>query len=274
MGSAFDTVAFLANSENRVAVLERLRRGPHTRNELAETTSFSRVTLGRILDDLEARNWITRDVNAYEVTPLGAWVTEEFTELVERTEAERDLRGAVRWLPVERIGLDPSTFADATVTVPEPGNSHRPVNRFAELVESAESAHGFGVSTLAATSAETLFRRAGEGMDAEIIYPPAVAATILETDPDGAATAIESGDLTVLVHDGPPCGLYVFDHRVVLGGYDDETGVLRIVIDSGRSDALEWGESVYRSVREEARPFDTGKRDEEDEPRTLDANRS
>lgn len=263
MDSAFDTIAFLANSENRVAVLERLREGPYTRNELAEGTSFSRVTLGRILEDLEARNWIARDVTAYEITTLGAWVTEEFTGLVEHMEAERTLREAVRWLPTERIGFDPGAFTDATVTTPEPGHSHRPVNRFAELVGSASTARGFGVSTLAAASADALFRRARAGMDAEIIYPSTVAAAILDTDPDAADAAVETGNLAVLVHENPPCGLYVFDDRVVLGGYD-ETGVLRTVIDSGTPEAVEWGETVYRSVRRDARPFERAAAERDD----------
>jgi predicted transcriptional regulator len=255
MSSSFDTIAFLANSENRVEVLEHLHEEPRTRNELAEATSFSRVTLGRILDDLEARNWIARDGRAYAATPLGEWVTEEFTELVDRLGPERDLREAVRWLPTRRIDFDPSVFADATVTVPEPGHSHRPVNRFAELIGSASTARGFGVATLAATNAETLFRRSRAGMDAEIIYPPSVASAILDTDPDAAEAAVASGGLTVLVHADPPCGLYVFDDRVILGGYDG-SGVLRTVLDSGTPEAVAWGESVYRSVRRGARPFD------------------
>ena len=263
MSSPFDTIAFLANSANRVEVLERLREEPLTRNELAEGTSFSRVTLGRILDDLEARNWIARDARSYAATPLGEWVTEEFTCLVARMESERDLREAVRWLPTERIDFDPGAFADATVTVPEPGHSHRPVNRFAELIESTSTARGFGVSTLAATNAETLFRRSRAGMDAEIVYPPAVASAILDTDPDAAEAAVVSGGLTVLVHEDPPCGLYVFDDRVILGGYDG-SGVLRTVVDSGTPEAVAWGESVYRSVRRNARPFDPAEVEGED----------
>jgi hypothetical protein len=43
---------------------------------------------------------------------------------------------------------------------------------------------------------------------------------------------------------------------VILGGYDG-SGVLRTVLDSGTPEAVAWGESVYRSVRRGARPFES-----------------
>lgn len=53
MSSTLDDIAFLANSEYRVAVLQSLLDGPYSRHVIAEKTDIHRVTLGRILDELE-----------------------------------------------------------------------------------------------------------------------------------------------------------------------------------------------------------------------------
>ena len=60
MDTALDDIAFLANSDNRVAVFERLVDGSRHRDELTDQVDASRVTIARILRELEAREWITR----------------------------------------------------------------------------------------------------------------------------------------------------------------------------------------------------------------------
>jgi predicted transcriptional regulator len=258
MSGPLDEVAFLANSANRLDVLRTLASEPHTRRELVDATDASRPTVGRILDDFEDRSWVARTGRQYELTSSGRLVTDAFLDLLAVVETERALRAAVAWLPTERIGFDIEQFADADVSVPEPGYSHRPVNRFVELVADADadSARGFGVATLAPMSAETLLGKARAGTDVEIIYPRAVLEEILLSNAGAARDAMDRGTLTPMVHEELPCGLYVLDDRVVLGGYDDETGVLRVVVDTANPDAVEWADALYARYRREAEPFE------------------
>jgi predicted transcriptional regulator len=256
MTGSLDEVAFLANSPNRLDVLRTLANEPHTRRELVDATDASRPTVGRIVGDFEERGWVERTGRRYELTPSGRLVTNAFLDLLDVVETERGLRTAVQWLPTERIGFDIELFAGADVSIPEPGYSHRPINRFIELVAEAESARGFGIATLAPMSAETLLRRARSGVDVEIIYPRAVLEEILLSNAEAARDAVDRGTLVPMVHEDLPCGLYVFDDRTVLGGYDRETGVLRVVVDTATPDAIEWADALYERYRDEAEPFE------------------
>jgi predicted transcriptional regulator len=256
MVEPLDEVAFLANSPNRLAVLRTLADEPHTRRDLVDVTDASRPTVGRILDDFGERGWVERDGRRYELTPSGRLLTGAFADLLDVVEAEQGLRAAVAWLPTERIGFEIEQFADADVSVPEPGYSHRPVNRFVELVADADSARGFGVATLAPMSAETLLSKARAGTDVEVIYPRAVLEEILRSNAEAARDAMDRGTLVPMTHEDLPCGLYVFDDRVVLGGYDRETGVLRVVVDTANPDAVEWADALYARYRREAEPFE------------------
>ena len=69
METALDNVAFLANSENRVAVLKIIVEESRDRDELRDQVDASRVTIARILRELEAREWITRSVLLYTCVP-------------------------------------------------------------------------------------------------------------------------------------------------------------------------------------------------------------
>lgn len=256
MGEPLEEVAFLANSANRIDVLRRLAEEPRSRRELVDATDASRPTVGRVLGEFEQRNWVDRTGRRYELTPLGRLVMGAIDGVLSVMETEQRLRSAVRWIPTERIGFDLELFTDAHVSTPEPGASHRPINRFIELVERADSTRGFGIGTLAPMSAETLFRKARSGMETEIIYPAAVLVDNLLLAPDAARDAIDQGNLSPMVHEDLPCGLYVFDDRVVLGGYDRGTGVLRVVLDTGDPDAIEWADTIYARYRAEADPYD------------------
>lgn len=256
MSGPLDEVAFLSNSANRVDVLRILADDAHSRHELVEVTDASRPTVGRVLSEFEQRNWVRRDDRLYELTPLGRLVMNAFDNVLSIMETEQKLRTAVEWIPTERIGLDLELITDATVSTPEPGSSHQPISRFIELVEGAGSARGFGIATLAPKSAETLFQKARSGMDTEIIYPSSVLEDNLQSTPDLARDAITNGTLRPMVHEDLPCGLYIFDNRVIIGGYNRDTGVLRVVLDTDAPVALAWADALYSRYRREADPFD------------------
>jgi len=82
MNSAHGAVALLANSENRVAVLKMLQQGRIDRAAIQAETAVASATLRRILTDFEARYWIVRQGGTCELTPLGAWAVEEFTNFL------------------------------------------------------------------------------------------------------------------------------------------------------------------------------------------------
>ncbi|MFC6725411.1 helix-turn-helix domain-containing protein, partial [Halobium palmae] len=115
---AFATVAFLAGSPNRVAVLETLAEtGPSERRDVVEALDVSRVTAGRVLDALLERGWVERDGRTYETTAAGEVVVDEFGALLDTVEAMDRVAEVLPWLP-EDFDVDARRLADARVTVP------------------------------------------------------------------------------------------------------------------------------------------------------------
>jgi len=255
MDSPLDEIEFLARSPHRVEVLDALAEQPHSRADLRALTGTSSSTIGRMLGEFESRNWIIRGGHQYTVTPLGGFVAAGMIDLVERMEIERTFRDVWQWLPTGVIGFDIELFVDAVVTVPEFGSPDRTVSRFVKLVEETETIRGFSPTTVN-SDMEALFRNAIDGMETELMWPADLTEAVLASHPEQASAAIESGNLTVLTNDDLPCSCAIFDDRIGLGGYDRETGIMRVAIDTDALEARRWAEALYDSYRRDARPLD------------------
>lgn len=139
-GDALDDVAYLARSENRLRVLHALASRPSPRHELADETGCSRTTLGRILHELEEREWVRRVVGGdYVATPRGKHVAAAFAPLLESMEAIRMLGDAVDWIPTEALSIGVRHFADATVLRLDPNHPTGLAGYLAGLVGEAST---------------------------------------------------------------------------------------------------------------------------------------
>ena len=143
-----EDVAFLANSENRLAVLTSLAEGEHARHVLAEQTDVSRVTIARILDDFEDRQWVTQRGQIATITPLGAWVAEEFGELCTMMTRERKLRSVVQWLPDEGYEFHIRHLEDADITLVSSADATAPIDRLVRQLHATEhvDCFSFGIT--------------------------------------------------------------------------------------------------------------------------------
>ncbi|NUB92434.1 MarR family transcriptional regulator [Haloterrigena sp. SYSU A121-1] len=254
-----EDLEFLARSEHRVAVLEALAERPTSRAELRTKTGASASTIGRTLRAFDERNWIRRDGDRYETTQLGAFVAVGLRELLARLETERTLRDSWQFLP-EESGFTVEMASRAIVTVAEPDAPYRPVNRFAALLERTNRFRFVGADVaLLEPCKDELRRSIVDGMEAEIIDPPAVAEYILSNYREHCSAALESGNLSVSVHDDvPPCGVSLFDDRIAVSGYDPDSGMVRLLIDTDAPEARDWAESTFATYRDEARPLALG----------------
>lgn len=107
MYPSLEDVEFLARSESRVAVLVALGDGSRTHDELGNVVNASRVTLDRILNNLEDRGWIVRSDGRYESTPRGAFVASEFGRFLS-TEMEGDETSVRSEYATQRTAADMS----------------------------------------------------------------------------------------------------------------------------------------------------------------------
>lgn len=249
--SSLDDIAYLTRAKHRVPTLIALTVRPRSRAELWEMTGVSSSTIRRMLSEFEDRHWIYRNGYQYEATQLGAYVASAMADLIERVETERKLRDVWQWLPDEEDGFTIDMCADAVVTVADADDPYRPVNRFTSLFQDTDRFRfaGFDVALLE-PSKDELCQRIIDGMHTEIIDPPRVARYMRSTCPGLFSETFESGNLTVWLHNElPSYGIGIFDHRIVISGYDPDSVMVRVLVDTDAVEAREWAESMYESYR-------------------------
>jgi len=253
MDSPLEDVEFLARSPHRVAVLDALADGPRTRDDLRDETGASDPTIGRILGDFEERGWTLRDGHAYGLTQPGAFVAEHFDTLLSRMSTERRLRDVWHLLPGELDGFTLDLVADAVVTTTEPGNPYAPANRCASFYPTTDHVCGFDAALTAPHNFETLAELIAGGLEAEFVLPPEVAMNLQASYPESERVMESSDNVTTWWHDDlPMTRLIVFDDRVGVGGYDPDSGVLAVYVDSDSPALREWALSTFDRFRREA----------------------
>ena len=249
--SPIDDIAYLTRSEHRAPTLVSLTVRPRSRSELWEMTGVSSSTIRRTLGEFEDRNWIRRNGYRYEATQLGAFIASAMAELIERFETERTVRDVWQWLPGEESGFGIEMCSDAVVSVAEADDPYRPINRFLSLIRETDEFRfvGFDLALLEPCKDE-FCQRIINGMQAEIIDPPNVATYIRSTYPELSSKTLESGNLTIRLHDDlPPYGIGIFDERIAISGYDSDSVTVRVLVDTDAPEAREWAESIYRTYR-------------------------
>ncbi|WP_331236562.1 helix-turn-helix transcriptional regulator [Natronorarus salvus] len=257
MDSTLSDIEFLARSPYRVSALAALSETSRSRRELQELTEASSSTVGRLLCEFEKRRWVQKNGHRYEATQLGAFVAGGMAELIDRIETERALRDVWGLISADVDGLSIEMVSDATVTVAVAEDPYRPVNRFVTLLEGTERFRFVGFDLALVEPCRDDFRRLiVAGMETEIVDPPGVARYVVSTYREHCSESIESGNLTIRVHDDlPTYGLALFDDRVGISGYDPDSGSVRVLIDTDSREVREWAETTYESYREEARSF-------------------
>jgi len=248
-------IEFLALSENRVTVLERLAERRHTRTELAEETGASQATLGRILGDFEERNWVTRKDGGYVATATGQLVADGFGDLLDVLATERELREIVPYLPTESMSFDLRKLADATVTTPTQTRPNAPIQRLQRLTRTADAvtafSHAFNDQSLA-TAAD----RAGDQQFRAVLSQSAVdALTADDRLRDRLRSFLDAETVEVGVYEGEiPLAVTIADDVVSLLVRDDR-GVLQAAVDTDDPAIWDWAHAQFEQYHEQSTPL-------------------
>jgi predicted transcriptional regulator len=235
-------------------VLEALLDGPLDRRGIEERLDVSRATSHRFTRWLDERGFAEKRDGLFHLTGHGEAVAGEVLRF------EANVRTAHRLSPLLAVICDDhrefvvEPFVDATVTVAEPDDPYRPVERFVSLVDESSTFRGFNTTHMAPLVLGGFHRHVFEGTDTEMIYIPNIAEKLFETYPERAKEAVERGHLTLLTREELPYGLAIFDERVGIGGYDERTGQMQVFVDTDSPIAREWAKRVYASVRADAEP--------------------
>jgi predicted transcriptional regulator len=263
-GNAQDDIEFLVSSWNRLDVLSEIADGPKTRNDLKERTEVARVTLSRILADLEDREWIRRNNDHYEATKTGSYVAAELTRLVENLGTLDHLGEAVDWLHIDQFGFDLRHLQEATVVTPTWDDFTAQTTTILEQVEASTRIRGIGTGL-----DREFFHMVGEAtttgdLELELILDPAVV-DVIPTEPELARLfrdIVDSPRATVYRYRGEDplmmFGLFetesgADDHVMVCGHHGD--GAPPGTMQSTDSAVRSWAESYFDDCRAESEPL-------------------
>ncbi|WP_128904296.1 helix-turn-helix transcriptional regulator [Halorubrum amylolyticum] len=260
-GDAIDAVAFLARSKHRVRVLELLTDGPRTREDLAAGTDATRVTLSRILGDLEDRGWIEHDHadRSYALTRFGRLVFGDFSRLLGTVSVGREHPDLVNRLPTEWFGFDLRCLEDAervAAADADPLSAARVVANAIREASSCRSLLGTFIA-LPMYSAEAAVR-AGDALEGTVVFDPNVTATMLG-DPDLRSRwkrleAAADGHFYYAVDEAVPCSIDLVDGTAFLT-VDREAERGFDILRTDHPDVVEWAGETVERYRAEATPL-------------------
>ncbi|MFC6767481.1 helix-turn-helix transcriptional regulator [Natrinema soli] len=237
-------------------VLEVLLEEPLDRREIEACLDVSRATSHRYTQWVDEQGFVEKVDGRFQLTWRGAVIAEEVLRF------EANVRTAHRMTPLldaicedhRDFVLEP--FVDATITVAEPDDPYKPIERFIALVSESDTFRGFNTTHMAPLILGEFHQQVFEETDTEIVYLPHIVEKLFETYPERAQEAIDSGHLALRTRDELPYGLALLDDRVGIGGYDETTGLMQVFVDTDAPIAREWAERVYASVRADSSPLD------------------
>lgn len=155
------------------------------------------------------------------------------------------------------LALDIDLFTDATITMPEAGDPYPFVDRSMELFRNSETIRVIDWNQfIPPLYVEKALENAIEtGMRGEFIVPKSVALEVATGFPD-LQKRVAAGEASGkwFLHDDIPFGMALYDDRLDLRAYDDDTGRPLLLVDTDDPDALAWAENVYERYRDRAEP--------------------
>ena len=258
MNTALDDIAFLANSENRVVVFERLVEGSRERDDLIDQVDASRVTIARILRELEARDWITHLGHEYSVTPLGEWVYEAFTRLVDEMQAEHRLREAMQWVPTDLLTFDIQCLQDAELILVDETDVTALTREILEFHRSGDRIRGIARES-APVFIENQWELTVQGdTHVELVITPEIVETIRDHQPTARRfrEMLDQETAHYFVCEDIPISVGIVDGTVGIN-LTDGHGALKGGLKTDNETVHAWAVELFETRRDQARPVES-----------------
>lgn len=255
MNSSLDEIAFLANSENRVAVFEMIAERPRHRDDIRAQSTASRVTIARVLRELEARNWIEHSGNEYAVTPLGEWICDEFSRLVDEVESEHRLRTPLQWLPTDVVTFDVRCLRDAEIILLDGSDATALIRRIVEFHRSGDRIRGIARES-APEAIENHWELTVHGdTRVELVITPEILDSILGHRPSARRFHEMLAEETAhyFVYEDIPISVGIVDGAVGIN-LTDEQGTLKGGLKTENETVHSWAVTLFETCRDRARP--------------------
>ncbi|GAB7013940.1 helix-turn-helix transcriptional regulator [Halolamina salina] len=261
-GDAVESVAFLARSEHRLRVLALLSDGPRSRQELHDATSVTRVTLSRILGDLEERELIQRRASggAYSLTGFGELVYQDFSRLLGTVSVGKSYPDVVERLPTEWFDFELRCLAGSELVAEgsaDPLGGARVVANAVQDAANCRSLLGTFISLPMYTFEEAV--RAGDYPTGTVVFDSDVTETMIE-DPDlrdrWQEIERQVGSTTYYsVDERVPCSIDLIDGETVFLTVDREDERGFDILRCSHPDVVAWADETVDAYRANAVPL-------------------
>lgn len=259
MENTLEKIQFLANSANRIQVLDALTTGPATRRELQKETGVPRSTAARVLEESEDRGWVTSEGSEYQITPVGEVMISEFCSYVETTKGVQYLGKAIDWLPEPVHALDFRYFRDANITIPTEDNPTAAFDRGMELVRTANEFRSLTQNSLPEYM-KTICNRVGQG---ELDFQGIIEANFIEVlrnDPGRATRWYDIAQRMWLYEGQIPINMHITDGTALIWLCDENHAgddvIMKGLLESDHPTVVSWAESFYKEYLDKAEPLD------------------
>ena len=253
---ADDTARFLADSPDRLALLERLRGAPASPSALVADLDPARRSIQRNLAAFENRGWVERYGDGYRLTATGDAVVRTHADYLEQLRRIDEYAPLLTHLDREQAP-DPALLADADLVVASDADPQAPIHAYTErLGELDGNRVRVCAPVLSRAFHEAHAGLALEGVRTELLLSTPTARQAKELNPLEFAAVLRAGPLDLFVRDDPvPFGLALGEGSLLLGAYDDSD--LRACLYGTEPGLLAWGESAFETLREDARRVDS-----------------
>lgn len=259
MDTTLSDIRFLANSANRIQMLEELTNGAASRRELQNATGVPRSTAARVLDDAEARGWVRSEGSSYRITSLGEAMVTEFRRYLAATEGIHHLGPAIDWLPEPAWDLDFHYFREAEVTTPTEANPTAHFDRAMDHLRESDSYRGLTQNSLP----EYMNVLHGRVVEGQLDFEGVIEASfidVLATDSERAALWQDIADRMWLYNGRVPLNMHIVDETVLLWlcgeNQAGDDALMKGLLESTHPDIVSWAESLYEEYRGDAEPLD------------------
>ena len=244
-----DAARFLADSPDRLDLLELLRDAPGGPRDLAEPLDQSRRSVQRNLAAFAERGWVAKRDGDYRLTTKGDLVAREHRSYLDTLGAIAATDQLYRHLPRD-AAPDPGSVADATVVEADPDHPQAPVSHYVAAVRSAETDRFRMIApVLSRIFHDAHAERVIEGVRTDLVLDEETVAAARDRNPAEFATVVSVPTFRLSRHADPiEFGLTVADDRVLLLAYAD--GQVRACVD-GTDPALHaWASDLFDAFRD------------------------
>lgn len=249
---ADDTAQFLADSPDRLALLDRLRDAPSSPSTLVDDLDPARRSIQRNLAAFEDRGWIEGCSDGYRLTGAGDSVARTHADYLDRLSRIDEYAPLLSHLDPDHAP-DPDLLTGADLVTATESDPQAPIHAYTERVREMDGDRVRVCSpVLSRAFHEAHAALAMGGVHTELLLATPTARRAKELNPVEFRAVLRAGPLDLFVRDRPvPFGLALGEGSLLLGAYDD--GHLQACIHATDPELLAWAGSEFEALREGGR---------------------